>query len=110
MPKEIFDWVPVTPALAMAAGPVVDLRCVRVGEGAPFLGGHHAHGRIVPGVTDEEARKAEAKRRLRAALDGAELLPEETRDDRAIREEAQAERSDADRDAEFMRNKPPHHG
>ncbi len=61
-------------------------------------------------TTDDEVRKAEARRRLRTALDGVELLPEETSADRAIRQSAQAERSDADRDAEIMRNKPPHHG
>lgn len=67
--------------------------------------------RIVPDMTgDDEARKAEARRRLRAALDGVELLPEETADDRAIRNQAEAERSEAERDAELRRNKPPHHG
>ena len=63
------------------------------------------------GTDDEQReaqRRAEAKRRLREALDGVELVPEETRDDRAIRE-AQA-KQEADRDAEFVRNKPPHHG
>ena len=58
-------------------------------------------------MTEDEVRKAEAKRRLRAALDGVELLPEETSDDRIIRRSTQAER---DRDAEMQANKPPHHG
>lgn len=61
-------------------------------------------------MTPDEQRKAEARRRLRAALDGVELLPEETTDERLIRASAQAEREEADRDAEFQRNKPPHHG
>ncbi len=59
----------------------------------------------------DEARRAEARRRLRAALDGVELLPEETADDRRLREsEAQRRAEDAERDAEFERNRPPHHG
>ena len=61
-------------------------------------------------MTPDEQRKAEARRRLRAALDGVELLPEETTDERLIRASAQAAREEADRDAEFQRNKPPHHG
>ena len=61
-------------------------------------------------LTPEEQRKAEARRRLRAALDGVELLPEETTDERLLKAAAQAAREDADRDAEFQRNKPPHHG
>jgi hypothetical protein len=110
VPEEVLNGVAIALSLAVAACPVIDARGVRVCQGAPLLGGHHAHGRIVPNVTEDEARKAEARRRLRAALADAELLPEETRDDRALREQAQAERSDADRDAEFVRNKPPHHG
>lgn len=58
----------------------------------------------------EEQRKAEARRRLRAALDRVELLPEETSDERLIKASAEAEREAADRDAEFQRNRPPHHG
>ena len=59
----------------------------------------------------DEARKAEARRRLRAALDGIELLPEETSDDRRIRvSEAQRRAEESERDAEFERNRPPHHG
>lgn len=57
----------------------------------------------------EDQRRAEARRRLRAELDGVELLPEETADERLIRASARAEREEADRDAEFQRNKPPHH-
>lgn len=56
---------------------------------------------------DDVARKEEARRRLRAALDGVELLPEETSDDRAIRESVQAQQS---RDDEMVSDKPPHHG
>ena len=59
---------------------------------------------------DAEARKAEARRRLRDALEGIELLPEETTDERLIKASAQAEREEMDRDAEFRANKPPHHG
>lgn len=55
---------------------------------------------------EQDERTAEAKRRLRAALDGIDLLPEETSDDRALRGSAQAERQ---RDAEMEANKPPHH-
>lgn len=61
-------------------------------------------------MTPEEQRKAEARRRLRAALDGVELLPEETTDERLLKAVAQTAREEADRDAEFERNKPPHHG
>jgi len=57
-------------------------------------------------TSDEAARKAEARRRLRAALDGVELLPETTSDDR-VQRPAKEERR---RDAEMRRNKPPHHG
>ncbi len=58
-------------------------------------------------MTDDAARAAEAKRRLRAALDGVELLPEETQDDRLIRTSVQAEKEN---DAELQANVPPHHG
>lgn len=61
-------------------------------------------------MTPDELRKAEARRRLRAALDGVELLPEETTDERLIRASADMQREESDRDAEFQRNKPPHHG
>lgn len=54
---------------------------------------------------DEEARKAEAKRRLRAALAGEELLPETTSDERDPSAPV-----DTSRDAELRRNVPPHHG
>lgn len=72
--------------------------------------GGDAYCSRVNAMTPEEQRKAEARKRLRAALDGVELLPEETADERLIRSSAQAEREEADRDAEFQRNKPPHHG
>lgn len=62
-------------------------------------------------VTPEEAaRKAEARRRLRAALDGVELLPEMTSDDLLIRASSQSDGEQDARDAEFVQNKPPHHG
>lgn len=64
----------------------------------------------VNATTPDEQRKAEARRRLRVALDGVELLPEETSDERLLRASAQADREESDRDAEFQRNKPPHHG
>lgn len=64
----------------------------------------------VNAMTPDELRKAEARRRLRAALDGVELLPEETTDERLIRASADMQREESDRDAEFQRNKPPHHG
>ena len=102
--------MPVAVSLAMPARPVVNLRRVSLCKRLPLLTTHYAHGRIVPNVTDDEARRAEAKRRLRAALDAVELLPEETADDRVIRQSTQAQRSENDRDAEFVRNKPPHHG
>ena len=63
----------------------------------------------VNAATPEERAKAEARRRLRAALDGVELLPELTADDQVIRAASQ-QREESDRDAEFVQNKPPHHG
>lgn len=54
---------------------------------------------------DAEARKADARRRLRAALDGVELLPDTTSDERDP-----AKPVDGSRDAELKRNVPPHHG
>lgn len=56
-------------------------------------------------ASNDEVRKAEAKRRLRAALDGEELLPETTSDERDP-----AAPVDGSRDAELRRNVPPHHG
>lgn len=55
-------------------------------------------------ASEAEDREAAAKRRLRAALDGVELLPETTSDDRP-----DPKRDDA-HDAELKRNVPPHHG
>ncbi len=68
-----------------------------------------AEARKVAFVTEatDDARKAEARRRLRAALDGVELLPEMTSDDLLIRASSQDQDQ---RDAEFVQNKPPHHG
>jgi len=48
----------------------------------------------------------EAKRRLRAALDGVVLTPETTRDDAPDKPAEQ----DKSRSAEMIANKPPHHG
>ena len=64
--------------------------------------------RILPDMstTDDERLEA-AKRRLRAALDGVELLPEETTDERLIRASEAASREN---DEELRRNVPPHHG
>lgn len=55
-------------------------------------------------MTSDEERAEAAKRRLRAALDGVELLPEETADDRP------EPKSNAGRDEELKLNVPPHHG
>lgn len=54
----------------------------------------------------DDEREREARRRLRAALDGVDLAPEETSDDRAIRESVQQ----SDRDDQLQRDVPPHHG
>lgn len=54
---------------------------------------------------DEASRDDEAKRKLRAALDGVDLLPETTSDERP-----DAPIADGSRDAELRRNVPPHHG
>lgn len=53
----------------------------------------------------DEARAEAAKRRLRAALDGVELLPDTTSDERV-----DAPTQDGSREAELKRNVPPHHG
>lgn len=55
-------------------------------------------------MASDEERAAAAKRRLRAALDGVELLPDETSDDRP------EPTANDGRDAELKRNVPPHHG
>ena len=55
-------------------------------------------------MTSDKEREEQAKRRLRAALDGVELLPEITSDDRP-----EPKRDDS-HDAELKRNVPPHHG
>lgn len=75
-----------------------------------------AHPRITPcsqprdysaGVPEKDYMKsAEAKRRLRAALDGVTLLPDTTSDERGDETGA----SETGRDAELRRNVPPHHG
>ena len=49
----------------------------------------------------------ERKRRLRAALDGVALNPEQTNDDVAPMPDAIAE--EESRDREFDANRPPHH-
>ena len=49
------------------------------------------------------AERAERAKRLRAALDGLELAPEVTSDDRP-------ETDEKARDREFEANRPPHHG
>ena len=77
-----------------------------------------AHPRITPcsqtadysvGVPDKDYMKtAEAKRRLRAALDGVTLLPDTTSDER--QDAGYSTSADAARDAELRRNVPPHHG
>lgn len=53
-------------------------------------------------------KTAEAKRRLRAALDGVTLLPDTTSDER--KDAGDANTADAAREAELRRNVPPHHG
>ena len=53
-------------------------------------------------------KSAEAKRRLRAALDGVTLLPDTTSDERSNAGEASS--SESARDAELRRDVPPHHG
>jgi hypothetical protein len=107
VPQEVVDRVAHALAGATAQRPGIDLLGMRSGEGPPLVRSHCAHTRILQDVTsDEAARKAEARRRLRAALDGAELLPETTTDER-VQRPAKEER---DRDAEMRRNKPPHHG
>ena len=53
----------------------------------------------------EKQPTEDAKRRLRAALDGVELLPETTSDERV-----DASVTDTAREAELKRNVPPHHG
>lgn len=61
------------------------------------------------GVPEKDYMKtAEAKRRLRAALDGVTLLPDTTTDERTNQGEASA--ADSARDAELRRDVPPHHG
>lgn len=77
-----------------------------------------AHARITPssqprdysdGVPEKDYMKsAEAKRRLRAALDGVTLLPDTTSDERSNAGEASS--SESARDAELRRDVPPHHG
>ena len=49
------------------------------------------------------AEVAARKAKLRAALDGVELLPDITQDEKAVPETD-------NRDKEFIENKPPHHG
>ena len=48
-------------------------------------------------VADDERRK-----RLRAALDGVDLTPEQTQDDKPEPEDS--------RDSQILREVPPHHG
>lgn len=56
---------------------------------------------------DDEERARRARLRLRAVLDGLDLDPDETADDRAIRESSAAP---TEVDDQLRRDVPPHHG
>ena len=70
--------------------------------GAPLDGvpTYHQHN----GLVDSEQDR---KKRLRAALDGVQLNPEQTKDDTTPAAENANEA--AQRDREFDANRPPHH-
>lgn len=55
---------------------------------------------------DEDERIKRARQRLRAELEGIDLAPEETQDDKAIRESS----ANSARDEQIARDVPPHHG
>lgn len=59
-----------------------------------------------PEADTPEQREARVKARLRAALDGLELDPDETEDDRLIRGSELAQRA---ADAQLLEDVPPHH-